>query len=285
MKKKPRWRTAPVRYLLFLVWLMAACSVETIKEEQEFLPPDELRVERITMAPPLRTLILVDTSGSNTFRVKMNQEVMALVAKTEVDNNTCLIPITSDSRQANSQPYCLGQVGGIRCEHQAVRTTGFYNPQEEAAYRVAQVRLDREKDACMAEVVSRQADRPMRLEVMLGKLKAYPVAHKTDITGAIYRGLQQVTEAVAAEVWIYSDMEEDPLYEGRAPLSINLVGVAVHVRQLTGYGRGYGTARQKEWEAKFTGWGNPTVDWKDFTLGEFVQDVGSQPVPAEEASP
>ncbi len=125
----------------------------------------------------------------------------------------------------------------------------------------------------------------MRLEVMLRKLKAYPVAHKTDITGAIYRALQQVTEAASSEVWIYSDMEEDPLFEGRAPLSINLVGVVVHVRQLTGYGRGYGTARQQEWEVKFAGWGNPTVDWKDFTLGEFVQNVGSQVVPAEEASP
>lgn len=276
--KKMRWRTAPVRYLVFLVWFFAGCGdafkVETIKEEQEFLPADQLVVTRVPLPPPLRTLVLVDTSGSNTFRGKMNQEVMALVGKTEVDNDTCLIPITSDSRQANSQPHCLGQIGGITCEHPPVRSSDFYNPQEEAEYVAARQRLEGELAACWGEVTLReQTDRPQRLELMGAKLQAYPVAKKTDITGAIYRALQQVTAALATDVWIYSDMEEDPLYEGRAPLAINLAGVNVHVRQLTPYGRGYSTAMQDKWLPKFQEWGDPQMDWKDFTLGEFVQTL------------
>lgn len=283
---KARWRTAPVRYLIFLVWL-AACSVELVEEGQDFLPPEQLSVTKGTFPPPLRTLILVDTSGSNTFRGKMNQEVMALVGRTQENDNACIIPISSDSRQANSQPYCLGQVGGVLCEHPPVRDTDFYNPQEEEAYTAARARLAQETEQCMAEVVTRRSDRPMRLQVLESKLSGYPVAHKTDITGAIFRALQQVTDAGTTELWIYSDMEEDPMYASRAELAINLTGGAVHVRQLTPYGRGYSTAMQEKWTPKFTGWGATVVDWKDFTLGEFAQNVGSEsasvePVPVGE---
>lgn len=275
----------PLRYVLFLIWLAAGCSVSEIAPTNDWAKPDDVTVTHASVATTSRTLVLVDTSGSNYWRPQMEAEVTALLAKVGPTAVGCVVPICSDSRESATPPVCAEPVETFTCWHVPLKTTGFYNTKERDEYAEAATRVAAEMDTCQAALETFKATRPDQLVRLKQQLRAYPTSAHTDIIGSIHRALEQHTDATATQVWIYSDMIDDPMGDHSA-LVINLAGVQVHVRQLIARGGGADVGRQMDWTTKLQAWGATEIDWKDFSPGEFAQvavatpeEVKAPPVP------
>lgn len=269
-------------FVILLTFVVGCLQPPAAQPEgaQAWVLPEDLEVLHELRVPIAQATVLVDLSASNTFRKEMFAEVEALVATVPDQAEVCVLQISEDSRASASPPWCRGVVDAFDCTHQPIKLFGWANStKEKPAYLDAEQRIKREMAACE---VDHKTDVARRQATAKAGLKAWIAAARTtqwtDLQGAIMR-TQQSSKVSPGALWIFSDMEDDPdpQYRRADNLTIDLEGWAVHVRQIRKSGAGYDTTWQTWWEGLFAGWGDPTVDWIDFSQGEFSKATLLEP--------
>lgn len=266
-------RILSLRFVTMLFFLLGlACSVEKNGENtpETFAPPDQLTLIRTDTLPSKQTYVLLDFSKSNRNVSQMKQEVKALVAKIPATEEVCLVQISEDSRSSTAQPWCRKPLSPFTCELPPIKMSEFETTREEAAYKEAKAKLEAEQAACEVERSAEQArlveSRPKSLATWF---KGVQLTGWTDITGALSRASQMIVPDVPADIWLYTDMEQDLKPGATATEPSDLLGATIHVRLLSNPGNG-GSAgkREEDWKSKFATWQAGDVDWKDFYTGE-----------------
>lgn len=264
-----------MKKFIFLLTLVVGClqpPATQTDQAQQWVAPEDLKVSQELLSATGETIILVDLSASNSFRDPMFTEVLALVESVDEQAQVCVLQISEDSRSTGSDPWCRGLVDAFTCTHPEVKTAHFANStKEKPAYAAAGERIKREMVTCEVE---HQQDMARRRATAKAGLKAWIKTARTtqwtDLQGAVFRA-RAMSKVSPGTIWIYSDMEDDPdpSHKRGVDLTVDLATWYVNVRQIRKTGAGYSTSWQTKWEALFTSWGNPTVEWKDFFKGEF----------------
>lgn len=283
--------------VMALLVMILGCGVRPADQEQaatkatEWTPAKDLEVFRLDNLVEGQTLILVDLSKSNTSKPDMWAEVKAQVAKVGDLDEVCVLQISEDSSATSSQPWCRGILDPFTCTHYPIKEGNWTSvTREKREYVEAKARIEREMKQCEAERQVEQSRRTVQAKAGLESwIKVARDTQFTDIQGAFSRAVGMKDDgADSMEVWVYSDMEDDPLVKRSEPLTLSLADQKVHVRRLARSGAGYDSTWQTKWESVFKGWGNPTVDWKDFRQGEFGEPdpvvVEAAPVPTPAVS-
>lgn len=271
----------PIHLLLTVVTMLVmilGCGVrppdeqKAAEEAAKWVPAKDLTVNRQENQVQRKTLIMVDLSASNTSKPAMWEEVKAQVAEVGELDEVCVLQISEDSSATPSQPWCRGILDPWVCSHDPIKEGNWSSvTRQKREYAAAGTRVEGEMKQCESERLAEKARRAVQGQTSLEAwINATRNTQKTDIQGAFARSMEMKSAAVTVmDIWVYSDMEDDPLVKRSEPLTLSLAGQNVHVRRLARSGGGYDSTWQTMWTTIFTGWDNPVVDWKNFRQGEF----------------
>lgn len=241
---------------------------------KEYAKPEELKVTVVPVPAKGERIFLIDVSGSMIHYLgSFGDEIVALSARDET-TRVCIQQIASDSKSTATQRLCLPPVITEVCTHENIKPNNYFNTREETAYKEATARIEKEMVDCNARLETKRngvRDRQdTQIVTFLRKLKT---TRNTDIFGA-FQAIKEMTQCVDGcqrEVWIFSDMKDDPIKPRGDVLPVvdlSDATTSIRARVVTLNGEGYEDDRETMWSERFTTWGATSVEWKTFQVGE-----------------
>lgn len=241
-------------------------------EEKQWKQPDDLAVHRVKKQDAVGDVFLlldVSCSSNNAQRQKAGNEIAAIVDRAASGQRACVVPISEDSRA--TEAWCSRAIAPVECVSDPINPGPYKSQRLETKYKAATARVNAELEECRRQATSAELEsRALRIRQAKEFIARLPAAPNTDIAGALYHVTElRKQSAEPFDLWVYSDMVEDPMRSRVGNLGINISGGVVHVRQLLARGAGYLDNGTLKWTTQFKSWGATSVDWKDFQYGEF----------------